>query len=121
MNWKCDFCKHHTAPYKPGDEKCAGCENGKNNFTLRKFMHPMQEHEWDLHQRLERFIDCLDMDLKLWQREILHRILERGNIPIGCARSCGRSSQRINLDILMCEFYISMLREGEEKENKEKS
>lgn len=120
MTWKCDYCKYRTGPYKPGNEKCAGCENGQNSFALRKFMHPRQKHEWDQHMKLERFIDCVDTKLLSWQRETLHRDLEarlaaRGYTRVINARGCGRSNQRLNLDILMCEFYLAMLQEEKEQ------
>ena len=53
----CDFCEHHTGPYKDTPLECVTCIK-HGNFQIKKNMHPRMEIEWN--RMIDRVIEARD-------------------------------------------------------------
>ena len=110
-SYKCEFCTHQVGPIKPIPPECVECGCG-NHFHMKTKMHPVDAAAWQKHQRLDSFIDEMDAQFVLWQREAIHQVYEYRRLarqPL-YARGCGRSTE-----LAMIDLFISLFLESEKR------
>lgn len=92
-SYKCDFCKFDIGPLMGPKRNCDHCSCGAN-FELKKRMSQREAYEWERHQKLDKMIDGMDIKVLAFQREFLHRSLDR-KVYITLPPQMGRTNFRI--------------------------
>lgn len=107
-SYKCDFCKFDTGPLMEPKAKCVYCSCGRF-FALKKRMSQRQTYEWERHQKLDRIIDGMDIEVLASQREFLHRSLDR-KVYLSMPPQIGRTDFKLLMAVYEAIF------DSEEKE-----
>ena len=103
-SYKCNFCIYQVGPIKPLPPECIECRCG-NRFQIKAKLHPRDAVAWEKHQLFDRFIDeGINFPIVLWQRELLHKYLDKREDGPLYYRGCGRSHELAMIEVFLMIF-----------------